>query len=354
MDNIHPFHDRARIEAEAREWLIRLDSDTPPSDHEAEALREWLNRSPAHRRELKRISEFWDRANILTELAVPLSRVEDRPQTRGAWIRSRLFNRPAMAAAALVVMLLAAGTVLIPGLQPDPGTTGKGGVYGTGIGQLRTVTLADGSRAELNTDSLIEVGYNGAVRKIRLLRGESHFKVRHVPGKAFEVYAGGNMVRAVGTAFSVQLLNDDVKVTVDEGRVELIAVKQRRIHDDDTNSRPDMEVLGTLQHGQTATIGRTVDKIANLAEDELARQLSWRQGVLSFSGEPLSEVVDKINRYTPKTIEIADPELKSLPVGGRFRVSELERVFEVLKSSFNIRVSRVGDQHILLRSEKQK
>ena len=66
MSNIHTFSDRDRIEQEAREWLIRLDSDTEPSAEEVRALRAWVARSPAHRQELLRISAFWNDANILT------------------------------------------------------------------------------------------------------------------------------------------------------------------------------------------------------------------------------------------------------------------------------------------------
>ena len=72
MATVHTFADRNTIEREAREWLIRLDGDDAPSQDDIEALHEWFDRSPTHRKELLRISTFWNDANILTELSIPL------------------------------------------------------------------------------------------------------------------------------------------------------------------------------------------------------------------------------------------------------------------------------------------
>lgn len=346
MSNIHDFFDRGTIEQEAREWLIRLDSEIPLASNEADALREWLERSPAHGRELKRISSFWDNANILTQLAVPLNK--PHPHTGKGFMRrvAGLFPRYGTDALTIAV-LLCVTIVFMSWLLPQSQTADKG-IYATDIGRQKTVTLADGSTVQLNTDSLVQVDYNSELRRIRLLRGEVHFVVSRDTGRPFEVYADGNMVRAIGTAFSVQLLDDDVRVTVGHGKVELVSLGHVRAGNETLQSEE--KILGSLERGQSTTFRNTRGNLRILNRDELARQLSWRQGFLSFSGEPLSSVISQINRYTPKTIEIADPELRSLPVGGRFKVDEIEEIFEVLKTSFNIRISRIGDQHILLHS----
>jgi len=341
MNKVYEFSNRGTIEAEARAWLIRLDGDIPLTGEERAALREWAERSPAHGQELKRISRFWDNANILTELAVPVH--DDRLQGNFTGYRFT---------AAAAVFVLAIGIALTSWLtEPEIGTRSNG-IYGTTIGQLRTVALPDGSHIQLNTDSQVQVDYGASARKIRLLRGESLFEVIHDPGIPFEVYAGGNMVRAVGTAFSVRLMGDVVNVTVAEGKVELIKVKNQPAGVGDnivSDTLPVPERLGFLKHGQSATLGDTIDDMHTLAQQELEQQLSWRYGFLSFSGEPLKKVVSEINRYTPITIEIADPALETLKVGGRFRVNDLDAMLEVLETSFGIRISRIGDQLILLR-----
>ena len=351
MNNIHKFSNRDTIKAEARAWLIRLDGDTPLNDEEIFALREWAGRSLAHRRELKRISRFWDNANILTELAIPLHGNTMAKSITG--IRDRIFTGYRVTAVT-TVFLLTIGVAFLSWLSlPEPDTISNG-IYGTTIGQLRTVALPDGSAIELNTDSQVQVDYGTSVRKIRLLRGESLFKVMFNPDKPFEVFAGANMVRAVGTAFSVQLTGDVVKVTVVEGKVEIIKVENQTTIPGNNSNVPAINAtpkrLGFLEHGQSATFSNTISELHTLAQQQLDQQLSWQHGFLSFSGEPLKEVVREINRYTPITVEIADPALETLQVGGRFKVDDLEALLDVLQTSFGIQVNRIGDRHILLRS----
>src|ERR1700761_9251110 len=92
------------IESQAREWLIRLDGDEPLSSAERQQLRDWLDGDPRHRRELTRLSRFWKQANVLTELAVPLTVSESRPTRSlpllGFW------------AATAISLLIVTGTVL--------------------------------------------------------------------------------------------------------------------------------------------------------------------------------------------------------------------------------------------------
>jgi len=84
------------------------------------------------------------------------------------------------------------------------------------------VRLPDGSVVTLNTDSLIEVQYTQTERTILLLRGEGHFEVAANEARPFLVCAGDQVVRAVGTAFNVELsATSDVEITVTEGTVTI-------------------------------------------------------------------------------------------------------------------------------------
>jgi ferric-dicitrate binding protein FerR (iron transport regulator) len=60
------------IKRQATQWLVRMDGDDPLSNAEKEALTEWMSRSALHRAELRRIAQFWEHANILTELIAGL------------------------------------------------------------------------------------------------------------------------------------------------------------------------------------------------------------------------------------------------------------------------------------------
>jgi transmembrane sensor len=70
--------------------------------------------------------------------------------------------------------------------------------------------------------------------------------------------------------------------------------------------------------------------------------------MLVFNGETLPNVVADVSRYTDVQIEIADPTLNNLKVGGYFKVGEIDPMLEALESSFGVRVERVDDKHVRL------
>src|SRR6202022_2928909 len=70
------------------------------------------------------------------------------------------------------------------------------GIYGTAVGQQKTISLSDGCSVQLNTDSKVQITYSSTSRTVRLLQGEAIFSVKHDPKRAFEVYAADSVVRA--------------------------------------------------------------------------------------------------------------------------------------------------------------
>lgn len=332
MTNVVEFEAKTTGERQAREWLIRLDGDAPLTGEELAALREWMARNPAHGEELRRLSRFWKQANILTELAVPLGRKDT--------VRRSAFRQPAL----LAVMSVSAVSILMLAwwmLRPEGVANGT---YGTVIGQQRTLGLSDGSSIELNTDSQVQVLYSDRSRQVRLLRGEALFSVAHDRSKAFEVYAANGVVRAVGTAFAVQLDDGGVKVTVTQGIVALAELASP------PHMQREARTLARLAAGEStlfANGSQSLD-VQRLPPAELERRLAWHDGYLVFTGEPLSEVVEQINRYSPVTVQLADPGLASIAVGGRFKVGDLEAILAALQANFGIHARQINERLIQL------
>ena len=99
--------------------------------------------------------------------------------------------------------------------------------FDTTVGELKSVTLSDGSTVQLNTNSRVEVRFSSAERRVHLTRGEAYFSVAHNPRRPFSVYAANGIVTAVGTAFTVRLREQDaVEVTVEKGRVALSTLSE--------------------------------------------------------------------------------------------------------------------------------
>ena len=369
MGSTHEITDPKVIAREAREWLIRLDGDEEPSAEEKASLRAWTERSDAHREELARISQFWDEASVLTELSIPLQNEAQNQRGQSKVVAANwLKGFMGFQYAGVLSMVCVVGLVLFAfNTYNNTLNAASNGIYSTAVGELQTHTLADGSVLRINTDSQVEVNFNAEARSIRLLRGEAHFEVSHNKRWPFDVYAGIGRVKAVGTAFSVRLSDERVRVIVSEGRVDLAAPL------DTVDQKPGelaapavLQSIGLLERRQTAsfdnrmnaaeassatpgTESRSLLNVNTLQEVELGRQLSWREGFLVFNAQPLSQVVAEVERYTPITIKILDEDLNALRIGGRFKIGEMDAMFDVFESSFGITVDRVDGKNVHLK-----
>ncbi|MDM3870070.1 FecR domain-containing protein [Porticoccus sp. W117] len=355
MENIYEFPDRSLIEKEAGEWIIKLDSDSSLSAEEELALREWLGRSSLHREKIETLARFWGNMNVLTELAVPLGKHDSqRGKRRG---RKQLKWLVSTAVAASLIVSLVVLSPLFKGAANI-----DSGLYATAVGQQRDKTLVDGSVVQLNTNSQIRIDYSEGYRDIYLLQGEAHFTVAKDAERPFRVYAGRGRVQAIGTAFSVRLKGADVSVTVTEGEVGLVALQQEKDSSFEPSAPQHKDAVakkfGHLKAGQITTIKNilasyedsesSMDPITDIDQHQMDKQLSWRKGLLMFTGDPLEMVVAEISRYSTVSIEINDPEVRAIKIGGQFRVGETEAMLDSLESNFGLHVQRTGYNQVVL------
>ena len=394
------FPNREQIAAEAAEWIIRLDNDRLLEANELQQLREWLNTSPAHRDELTALNEFWSDQS-LAALPIPLHRLcADAASSKSETANSgadktskeshgRFGGFQWLGTVAATVFCVALISNFI-GWGSDTVNV----AYSTAVGQQRTLELPDGSKLYLNTNSQVKVDFSEGYRNIKLLQGEVHFEVAKDQSRPFSVYAGRGRVQAVGTAFTVLFQdNQDVDVVVSEGSVSLAVLVENSAPLALSTSTPSsasideakpadlkgsslvsalseeyylaipVDELGVLEAGQETTIlvahksvvdaPNQLDSIKQVAEDELVRRGAWRSGLLVFSGASLEEVVKEISRYTTLSIDIVDPELKTVRIGGRFSLESTTALFDALEANFDLKVTRLGYERVEISSAKK-
>ena len=352
MKDILEFPDRRRVEREAADWLIKLDRKEEPSADELGNLREWLSRSSAHREELLSLARLWGSMNVLTELAVPLGDFGARERTTRLAGPRRFGMRVALAG--FTAMLIVSVAVLFTALNPEDSWTTTNGVYSTSVGEQQSTLLADGSTVILNTNSRVRVNYGREYRDIHLLRGEAHFTVAENDGIPFRVFAANRRIEAVGTAFAVHLRESEVEVTVSEGKVALVSNEPAVEDPAMSDGAPVEELLGTLEAGETVIVADstpdagTEDLMRRIEFPNVDRLLAWREGLLAFSGESLETVVEEIGRYTTVNIEIPDPAVRAIRIGGQFPVGETDAMLSALEENFGLRVLRVSRDHVVL------
>lgn len=375
MDNVLEFSGNNSIEHEAATWMVILDGDSELTSSERAELQRWMARSPAHRDELERLAELWGMLNVLTVLAVPM---DEHKLSLGQRISQQINNQitgltaifsPARGIATAAILGL--GIIVFATYFQAPAFTETNGLYQTALGEQSTTVLSDNSSILLNTNSQVRVEYSDQTRKIILLQGEAHFDVAPNKKIPFQVYAGDGLVQAVGTAFTVYLKEDEVvKVTVTEGKVKVLGetydkpqqhASELGKEPSETQSKP--VDLATLKAGQVATLermslqpknkARFLQTLESIDQKELDRQLAWHRGLVMFAGETLEQVVYEISRYSDLKIQIADPKLRQLKIGGQFRIGQTEAMFDVLESNFNIHIRRLQSGQIVLSSGQQ-
>lgn len=329
------------IEAEALAWIAQLDGDNI-SEKDLVAFREWVNRSPAHAREIRELNSLWDELSVLTDMVGPIAEADfvsnqlRRRESFRAWRRRLAFPAAVLALVAAVSIpirmnQMASHVEVVQTAEVELPT-----IYRTEIGEHQEYTLADGSKLTLNTGSRVEVDYRKDQRRLRLLQGEALFDVAHDTSRPFLVYAGEGIVRAVGTAFVVHLQGNEFDVIVSEGSVELSSVLPSPVIKSDTVKPKKIASLGIVKAGHKAKYENSIASIATLSDVEMTAKMSWQRGLISFHGETLEEVIREVSRYTELNIEIRDPELKRLQVGGVFKSGDTESVFANLKANFDI------------------
>lgn len=335
---------------QAAYWVAKLDGDKPSEDTLA-AFSQWVNASPAHVAEYEKLVARWDSLNVLTQLHLP---------DEAAVKVTRWGYGMGAAVCASVVLLVALMIAPFDNQQS---------IYSTAIGEQKTITLADNSVIKLNTNSRLKIDYSDSRRGIYLLQGEAYFEVAHQPNRPFEVYTGTGVVRAVGTAFSVYLNNQQVEVLVNEGIVEVdklpplamqaSAPQATAITSTSTAATTTKEPLATkanrVRAGSKATFNQhTPLQLALDEEAAVEKQLSWRKGSLIFSQEKLQTLVDEVSRYTSTRIIITDNAARDIRVGGLFEVGNTEAVLDALELGFGIQVDRIDDELVYLSTPNKK
>ncbi|MEZ5927917.1 MAG: FecR domain-containing protein [Parvularculaceae bacterium] len=343
---------RKAIGDEAAAWVVKLNAGKL-SREDAFAFEDWLNESGAHRQAFRQLSEVWRVAGDALE--IPAAEAEEPMSIRGVLSAWRRLN-PAKAWAGMGVAL-ASCFALVWAISLT-------GVFAIGprvehqtlasiVGEKKTVELSDGSIVQLNTNTKVEVVYTPEERGIRLIRGEAHFDVAKNPRRPFRVYAGQGVIEAVGTAFLVQLKDEETEVTVTEGQVKLGRLKPEAQQEDGPAETENEETVAMVKAGRNAVLGEDQVVVEEIPETEIEKRLSWQRGVLLFDGDTLESAVREFERYTKSDIVIADENIRNTRIVGYFSAGDTDRFLQALESSFDVVAEHGQGGAIYLRRKEE-
>lgn len=298
--------DEQSIREAAAEWAIYLSGSEPDAARQ-KALQQWLRSDPRHAEALAFAQRTWEVLGTLpnehrTTHPVPLPTKQLAPATRHS-------VRPRQWAIAACLLLLLGGLGLNQGehlmlpLLAD---------HRTSSGEVRHLTLPDGSEVTLDSGSAIRLDYSDQQRQVKLLAGTAIFQVASQPDRPFVVATAGGTAQALGTRFVVQredgarawvgVLEHAVQVSIDG--------QHQRLHEGES-----------VQYGPAGITPMPLN---------LQHATSWQRGVLVFDRVPLAQVIEQLNRYRPGHILLASDKLGRREVSGVFQLDALDDALSTL------------------------
>ena len=226
--------------------------------------------------------------------------------------------------------------------------------YASAVGEIRTIPLEDGSRVTLNTDSLVSVEYRRHSRLVRLIRGEAYFEVAKNPERPFIVQGPAAQARAVGTAYSVRLGDDErMQVRVTTGRVAVEpppsalaeSLRLSPIADNgaylDANQQADVRVVREGPYK-----GQVQISIRDVTPDSVERSLMWREGLLSFEGETLAEAIEEFARYSRQKVVLQGAVARER-VSGLFSATDPAGFSRAIAIGLKLKIKTENDTIVL-------
>lgn len=324
------------------------------SPGERAALEQWVSEDPARVALYENLSRDWVVAASQPQVNVEAgwARLKDRirsdsepevipfrPRAPGEapvvapWWR----HAGVLRAAAIAVVIVGAG-LLYKTVATDP--SGQSGAVlastaataATGLGERRSIDLADGSQITLAPSSSVTVRVGDSGPREVELSGEAFFRVTHDESRPFIVRTSRAVIEDLGTEFTVRAIGGSapVRVTVSSGSVAV-----RRSAEDRANDIVlEPSDMITLPDTGSAVVSRNID---------ITPFQAWTTGRIVFRNATLAEAIVELERWYAADFQINDPLLLRQHLDVEFNGESLDEVLSVVGRILDVRFVRRGN-----------
>jgi transmembrane sensor len=310
------------VRMQAATWLQRRqfwnwsDADQAELDH-------WLAESASHQIAYMRVKAVWGRTERLTALRQSTKPPYENGSRSGG---SRFIRGVAAIVAILLVGFI--GARYLTGVRQSTWTTAVGG--------RRVLSLLDGSKIELNTNTVLRIASDQ--RAAWLDQGEAYFQIKHDGAHPFVVTVSGRRVVDMGTKFLIKDNGNELEVALVEGRARIEPAKGQA---DAQNT--------ILAPGDVATATGNSLAIVKKPTRVLANELSWRRDLLVFDNATLGEVATELNRYNREKFVIADSGIARRKIDASIPTHGVQAFKRVARDFLGLRVEDRGQEIIVSR-----
>lgn len=210
--------------------------------------------------------------------------------------------------------------------------------YRTAYGEVKTITLADGSLIKLNTNSSLKVprlGFGQHNREVYLV-GDASFSITHMTNhQPFVVKTPKDFeVVVLGTKFTMSARQYNSKVVLKEGKVQV------RYQEEDKQK----EIF--MKPGDLVTLDRS-NKVQLKTTRQVQEYSEWEEQRFVFEETTLKEVASTIQESYGLVVEIKGQELSERVLMGSFKAKNVDELLLSISELLDINVVRQGD-HVQL------
>ncbi|GAB4198072.1 MAG: hypothetical protein OHK0057_19640 [Thermoflexibacter sp.] len=209
----------------------------------------------------------------------------------------------------------------------------------TAFGETKTITLPDGSKVILNSNSQVEyakVWEEGTDREV-FLKGEAFFQVNKrgtVRKDKFIVHTEGLDVEVLGTEFNVNSYRKKTKVVLQSGKIKLIQT---------ANSQPKEVIMAPGEIAQYDIVTKTL----KVREVKTELHTSWKDRKLIFDGTSLRDIAQILEDTYGIKVVLVNKELAERQVTGEIPIKDKELLFKALAAMYNLQIEVKKDSLII-------
>lgn len=318
-----------RLQAQALEtaarWFVRV-SAGDMNEHERISWQNWRAADASHEyawQQIEQVTRKFDSSALSPALGL------------------NVLNRPASPARRkalrYIALLCVIGGVGVSGYR----ASNENAEYSTAKGEQRTLTLQDGSRVTLNTQTAIDVLFTETERRIILRGGEIYIETAQEVHRAFRPLVAQSIhgsVTALGTRFSLRNDADWSYVSLFEGAVDIRS---------STNSQASQRMhAGKQTRFNEASIANPT-ALATMAMGHMAPH--WINGVLLIDNMPLPDFIAELSRYRPGHIS-CDNELAHLRISGAFPLDNTDAILDSIATSLPVQIQSFTGYWVRIKS----
>lgn len=331
----HSADDAECFQQDALDWFVRRRDSGWRADDE-NRFQTWLKADVRHASAYAQCADQWQQlgampADLVARMRTRLAQDKAFEVAVAQPSRRQFLVWPT--ASAIVATASGMGYMVWQELQQPTSVQ----TFRTERGQQQVVSLSDGSRLQLDTQTQVTVHFFRQRREVQLLDGQVVFEVQP-DGRPFHVLAGATRVTVVGTRFAVRYTpevvgNTHVQVAVEEGHVRVAQLLATEV--EQGNYDLQAGVLLTMGQQVSSDPQGVVQAVTPIPADAIA---PWRDRRVNFVDVPLLQALAELERYGTTGLRISDPNVATIRLSGSFDPIALTDLYKALPRVLPVRL----------------